>query len=117
MVTSDMSATQLNALILRDAYVILSAGVTLNGSHNGRTLYYAGSGAITVTAPVTLPLDFSCAIVQCGSGAVTVTAGAGATVSNRQSFVKTAGQYAGIGLLVDVTVGVGHFILLGDGST
>lgn len=112
-----MSSTQLNALILRNAYVILTAGVTLNHDHNGRTLYYAGAGAITLTAPATLPLDFSCAVVQCGAGAITISAGTNATVSNRQNFVKTAGQYAGIGLIVNVTVGAGHFILLGDGST
>lgn len=111
-----VSSTQLNALILRQAYGVLTGSTDLNTDHNSRTLYYAGAGDIILTALVTLPLDFSCAVIQCGAGTVTIAAGAGATVNNRQSFVKTAGQWAGIGLIADITAGSGNFILLGDGS-
>jgi hypothetical protein len=63
--------------------------------------------------PAGLPLGWQCAIVQGGAGQVTVAAAGGVTVSSRQSFTKTAGQYALISL---VHIGQNKHVLLGDAA-
>jgi dihydrodipicolinate synthase/N-acetylneuraminate lyase len=71
------------------------------------------AGPITLTFPDTPRLGFNCAVVQAGAGAVTVIAGGGATMNNRQSFTKTAGQWGTIGVLA---IAPDTYVLTGDGA-
>jgi hypothetical protein len=66
---------------------------TLTLADNGKIITMNNAAAITLTVPATLGAGFNCMIVQTGAGQVTI-AGSGTTVSNRQSFTKTAGQNA-----------------------
>ncbi len=83
---------------------------TLADADHGKVIRFTGSSAVTVTAPNTLRADFTCAIIQWGSGQVTVS-GSSASIRNRQSHTKTAGQYAGVTL---EKVASGEFVLFGD---
>src|SRR4029077_4001421 len=76
------------------AYVYTGTAYVLEASDNGNILGFNNAAAITVTIPATLPRGFNCLIAQIGAGQVTFAAGAGATIRQRQSFSKTAGQYA-----------------------
>jgi hypothetical protein len=62
-------------------------------SDNGLILRYTGTSAATFTLPAagTLPEGFNCMVLQASTGQITF---GGATVNNRNSFTKTAGQYA-----------------------
>lgn len=71
---------------------------TLLVSDNGKILTLNNAAAITLTVPAGLGAGFSVVFVQLGAGRVTVTA-SGVTVVQRQSFAKTAGQYAVASLL------------------
>jgi hypothetical protein len=96
----------------------VSASFTLTGNYSGRVIQSTAGSDIVITAPANLPTGFSCMIEQGGAGAVTVTAGTGATVVNRSSFVKTAGQYAVCGLYVrENASGISAaYLFYGDGS-
>lgn len=65
---------------------------TLQLSDNGAVVTCNNASAITVTVPASLGVGFQCIIVQLGAGQVTIS-GSGATIHNRQSQTKTAGQY------------------------
>lgn len=69
-----------------------TAGRTISLADNGMILRYTGSTAITFTLPAagTLPEGFNCMVLQASTGQITF----GGTFSNRNSFTKTAGQYA-----------------------
>lgn len=88
------------------------ASYSLQISDNGSIVYFTNGSAIALTVPSGLGVAFECGIVQGGAGQVTIT-GSGATISNRQSFTKTAGQYALVSLIAVVA---DTFILAGDGA-
>lgn len=67
---------------------------TISSADNGYVIYYTNASAVTVTVNNTLAVGFTCTIVQSGAGQVTVSAGSGMTRRQRQSYTKTAGQYA-----------------------
>lgn len=89
-----------------------AASRALMAADNGKTLVMTAAGATVYTVPAALPAGFSCRVVQGGAGAVTMT-GSGATIANRQSFVKTAGQNAMISLH---QTAVDAYVLTGDGA-
>ena len=93
---------------------LVSGSTTIDATFNGLVIYYDGSSAATLTFPATLLPGFSCQVVQGGSGQITVAAGTGATMNNRQSFTKTAGQYAVMSVQHRSD---GTFYLSGDGAT
>ncbi len=103
------------ATILGDPIIkTVTANATIDTGYDGTVIYYAGSGAITLTFPNSLTANtFSCAVVQGGAGVVTCSAGSGATMNNRQSATGTAGQYAMVGILAVVST---KFILSGDAA-
>jgi hypothetical protein len=70
-----------------------ASGRTIALSDNGLILRYTGTSAATFTLPAagTLPEGFNCMVLQASTGQITF---GGATVNNRNSFTKTAGQYA-----------------------
>jgi hypothetical protein len=83
---------------------------TLTSDDNGKVLTFNNAGTVTVNVPTGLGAGFNCLIVQSGAGAVVPTA-VGTTIRQRQSFTKTAGQYA-VATLVSYASDV--FVLSGD---
>lgn len=69
-----------------------TAGRTIALTDNGLILRYTGTSAATFTLPAagTLPEGFNCMVLQASSGQIS----SGGTFNNRNSFTKTAGQYA-----------------------
>jgi hypothetical protein len=69
-----------------------TAGRTIALTDNGLILRYTGTTAATFTLPAagTLPEGFNCMVLQASTGQITF----GGTFYNRNSFTKTAGQYA-----------------------
>jgi hypothetical protein len=90
----------------------ITANYSLSSSDNGKIINVTSSSSITITIPSGLPLGFNCMVVQNGAGQVTFS-GSGATVNNRTSRTKTAGQYA-IVTIICLTTNV--FITSGDMS-
>ena len=69
-----------------------TTGRTIALADNGMILRYTGTSAATFTLPTagTLPEGFNCMVLQASTGQITF----GGTFSNRNSFTKTAGQFA-----------------------
>lgn len=84
---------------------------TITSADNGKVIYYTNAAAVTVTVDNTLSVGFTCTVVQSGAGQVTFNAGASMTRRQRQSYTKTAGQYALANLHCHTS---GEFILQGD---
>ena len=85
----------------------------MQASDNGKVLTMTNAAAITLTVPAGLNVGFSCLIIQLAAGKVTFTA-SGTTIVQRQSFTKTAGQYAVASVLAYAT---NTFALSGDLGT
>lgn len=64
----------------------------------GKVITFTNGSAITVTVPNDLPKGWGVTCIQLGAGQVTFSPEAGATINNRQSHTKIAGQY-GMALL------------------
>jgi hypothetical protein len=92
---------------------VLTVSTTLDARYNGLALYANSGSAFTLTFPSTLPPGFNCEVIQAGAGQVTCAADSAGTMNNRQSFTKTAGQYAVMSVFHR---GNGTFILSGDGA-
>lgn len=75
---------------------------TLVAADVGKIVECTNASAITVTLPSGLGASFWCIIKQYGAGQVTVSA-SGTTIHNRQSYTKTAGQYAQLIITPDNT--------------
>ena len=69
---------------------------TIVASDTGRHVTFTNGGAITVTVPNTLAAGFQMSWEQGGAGQITFSGGA--TINNRQSHTKSAGEHA-IGML------------------
>lgn len=74
--------------------VQLTASTTINESHNERVLQCNSGSTITLTLPATLPPGFAFEVEQVGAGVVVFAAGSNATLRQRASADRTAGQYA-----------------------
>lgn len=91
---------------------------TLQASDSGKIVSLSNAAAVTLTLPNSLAAGFCCTIVQAGAGQVTVSAASGATLRNRQSHTKLAGQWAGGTLHVRANSGgaAAEYVLIGDTS-
>lgn len=67
---------------------------TLQTSDCGKIITFSNGSAITVTAPNSLAVGWNATLVQKGAGQVTISAASGASVVNRQTHTKLAGQGA-----------------------
>lgn len=105
---------QFAASLLLAAQINTQTGTsyTLLSTDQGKIVTLNNASAIAVTVPSGLGAGFQCTIIQLGAGQATMT-GSGATVSNRSSVTKTAGQYAVVSL---IAVAANVFILCGDGA-
>jgi len=83
--------TKLDALVTVNTQV--GTSYTLLDSDNGKTVTLNNAAGITLTIDIAaLIAGFNCTIIQIGAGVVTVAGTA--TINNRQSHTKTAGQFA-----------------------
>lgn len=112
------SATQSFAGVYGTVTTQSGTTYTLAAADCGKTIRFINSSPITLTVPDDLLVGCSVAIVQIDAGQVNITASGGAVVVSRQSFTKTSGQWAMIGLTVDTNVGgsSAHYVLTGDGA-
>lgn len=67
----------------------------------GKRKRITSGSAVTVTLPNDREQGFSFLLCQAGAGQVTFSAASGATLHNRGSFSKTAGQWSEVSLTVD----------------
>lgn len=105
--------TQLDAKAPATPSVNAQTGTTytLQASDNGKIVTCDNSSPIAVTVPSGLGAGFHCQVVQLhATGQVSFT-GSGATVNNRSSFTKIAGQYGAVSLVATAS---NVFILAGD---
>ncbi len=91
---------------------------TLAAADNGSLIRYNSASGATFTLPATMPVGYNIMISQPGAGQVTFSAATGATLINRSSFTKTAGQYGAVSLVVvDNTGGsAAVWLLAGDAA-
>ncbi len=105
-----------NAILGYSASINEQGGTSyeLADSDNGKVVVFSSSTAVAVTLNNGRPAGFNCMIVQKGAGQVTISGSA--TLNNRFSHTKTAGQYAAVSLvqIVDDTTDV--YILSGDSA-
>jgi hypothetical protein len=91
---------------------------TLDTADNGKVVELANASAITLTLPNSFPKGWHCTVVQDAAGAVTFTAASGATLKQRQSHTKTAGDGAICVLYVSSNAGsAAAYRLGGDTAT
>lgn len=78
---------------------------TLQASDSGKIVELANAASITLTLPNSLATGFNCTLVQDGAGQVTLSAASGASIKNRQSHTKLAGDGAMASLYVSSNAG------------
>jgi hypothetical protein len=78
-----------------------SAGFTLATSDNNKVFLITSVSALTVTVPSTLPVGFSCQIIQGSTGAITLL-GSGVTL-NSSNGLTTRAPNSVIGLIMNTT--------------
>ena len=83
---------------------------TVIESFCGGVIDYVGSLAITITIP-SLSSVWNCTIIQSGTGQITLIGGSGITLVARNG-LKSAGQYAVIGVIATTTAGT--LVVTGD---
>ena len=88
-----------------------STTYTVLATDNGKVITFDNASAIILTVPTGLSAGFNCMIVQKGAGEVTISGAGGITVTNRNSFTKTAGQNAIVSL---IGLSATYFITGGD---
>lgn len=91
---------------------------TLSPLDSGKTVELNNAAAITATLPADMPPGFCCLITQTGAGQITLSPASGATLSNKSSYTKTSGQYAGLSLYVSTNVNnkSAAYLMFGDGA-
>lgn len=114
--TAQQAALDLKAALSDTLNSQTGTAYTLQASDNGKVVEIANASAITLTLPNNLPVGFNCVVCQAGAGAITRALGSGATLRNRNSHTKTAGQWAEISLRVRSNAGgtVAEYVMSGD---
>ena len=89
---------------------------TVLAADSGKIVDHANASAITTTLPNNLPVGWCCTYAQTGAGQVTFSAASGATLRNRQSHTKIAGQWGEVSLYVRANSGgaAAEYVLAGD---
>lgn len=105
-----------NAGHILDVTTVSTTTYTLGSIDDGTVLKFTHASGCTVTCPNSFSAGFNVGLLQTTSGQVTCVAASGATIINRQSFTKTAGQWATASLLVDANSNgtSAHYVLGGD---
>ncbi|WP_369049404.1 hypothetical protein [Tenacibaculum sp. UWU-22] len=89
----------------------VTTNYSLTAQDSGFIIYVNSSTNRTITIPSGLPIGFNVSVYQQGTGVVTFNGGSGTTVVNRLGRSKTAGQYAGVGIVQYTN---NQFTLTGD---
>lgn len=79
-----------------------TAGFNLASTDNNKVFLISAASAITVTVPSTLPVGFSCQIIQGGNGSITF-AGSGVTL-NSSNGLTTRSINSVVGLVMNTTI-------------
>lgn len=89
-----------------------SADYTLTADDNSKIITFESTTNIILTVPTLFP-GFNCLVIQLGAGQVTLTSADPVTISisNRNSYIRTAGQHA---ILTLVAITNNQFISSGD---
>lgn len=115
---SPVLVTDSGAISAYLADINLQTGTTYTvlSSDAGKVIDHSNAGAITVTLPNNMPVGWSCTYIQSGAGQVTFSAASGATLRNRQSHSKIAGQWGEVVLIVRANSGgsAADYVLGGD---
>lgn len=92
---------------------------TLVAADSGKVVECTNASAITLTLPADAAVGFCCTVVQGGAGQITLSPAGSATLRNRQSHTKTAGQWAGVTLYVRTNSGgsAAEYVMVGDSAT
>lgn len=91
---------------------------TLVSSDTGKTVTFTNVSAVTVTLKNNMPIGWTSECIQGGAGQVTFSPESGATLQNRQSQTKIAGQYGATRLVVLTNTGsAAVYNLAGDTAT
>ena len=109
--TDLQAALDLKANLSPTIRTITAATDTITSADNGKVIYAnrATDQTLTVTGPIAA--GFNCLIIQADGGQTIFAAGGGATVLNRQSHTKIAGENGIASLVCGATDSV---ILAGD---
>jgi hypothetical protein len=91
--------------------------VLSQATHGGKFVRVVSASPVVATIPNSLPEGFNCTIAQRGAGDVSFSPAGGATLDNRQSHTKTAGQKAVVGIFVDSNVGGASAVAVLAGDT
>jgi hypothetical protein len=92
---------------------------TFAASDCGKTIHFTSASTITVTLPNNITtLECTVTVIQEGAGQITFSAAAGATLHNRSSFTKTAGQWGVVDIILNTNSGgtSAVYTLAGDGA-
>lgn len=101
------------------SFVSITANATISRLHHNKMLRVNKGTDVTLTLPNDLPQGFACVVVQIGVGLAIFAAASGAAKHNRQSFDRTAGQWAEMPVHVDSNADGSSavWVLGGDGAT
>ena len=93
-----------------------TGAITLAATDSGRIKNCTAAGAVVVTLPNNMAVNFYVTIIQRGAGIITFNAASGATLTQRQAMYRTAGQYAMCTLVVSANAGgaAASYTLAGD---
>lgn len=112
------SGTQTFGPVIGAVSMQSGASYTLAATDCGTTILFTSSSPIALTTLNALPAGCSIAIEQGGTGQITINPGSGATQHSSHNYTKTFGQYAILGLFVDINTGgaAANIIITGDGA-
>lgn len=110
---------QLFANFLASVVVDTGTTLTLSATQRGTVLTMNNASAITLTLHATAEIGYSVTVYQKGAGQITFAAASGATLRNRASQTKSAGQYALCTLICESNAGgsAAIWVLAGDTGT
>lgn len=94
-----------------------STAYTIASSDNGNVIVTTSASAVTITLPNYLAAGTSVRLIQYGAGRVSFATQVGATLYNRQSYSKTAAQYAVVTLDVVSNSGGSNAVWVLGGDT
>ena len=97
---------------------IAGTSYTLDPADSGKVTYFSAGSDITLTLPDDLPAGFSWAGIQLGTGKIVPTISGGAILTSVDSFAKSKGVGAQIGLYVVTNAGgnAARYIFSGNGA-
>lgn len=100
--TSGVTLSDTNAIAgyAGDMVTVSTTTYTLQASDMGKVILYTHASGCTVTLPNSLQAGHNATHIQDGAAQVTFSAAGGATLHNRMSHTKTAGQRAAVGTIV-----------------